>query len=280
MAEPPPASTRPPSGRRSAAPPGAGRDAPARAVRRRPGPGRDHDLRGRRPVPGLVQAPGHRRDGGAAGRPGRAGRAAPADRRHVRRRAHQRHRGPGRAAPPCAPPRAARSFSTATTSCPRSTRCWAGCAASPTRSAPAAGWATPAGRSATSSTSASAAPTWARPWPMRRCCPTATGRGRSGSSPTSTGPTSPRRPRPGPGRDPVRGLLQDLHHHRDPDQRPHRPGLAAGRPRRRGGRVPPLRGRVHQRREGGRVRHRPGQHVRLLGLVGAATPTRRRSGCR
>ena len=73
-------------------------------------------------------------------------------------------------------------------------------------------------------------------------------------------------PRPGPGRDPVRGLLQDLHHHRDPDQRPHGPGLAAGRPRRPGGRVAPLRGRVHQRREGGRVRHRPGQHVRLLGL--------------
>ena len=34
----------------------------------------------------------------------------------------------------------------------------------------------------------------ARPWPTRRCCPTPTGRGRSGSSPTSTGPTSPRRP--------------------------------------------------------------------------------------
>jgi glucose-6-phosphate isomerase len=35
---------------------------------------------------------------------------------------------------------------------------------------------------------------WARPWPTRRCCPTPTGRGPSGSSPTSTGPTSPRRP--------------------------------------------------------------------------------------
>ena len=39
-----------------------------------------------------------------------------------------------------------------------------------------------------------AAPTWARPWPTTRCCPTPTGHGRSGSSPTSTGPTSPRRP--------------------------------------------------------------------------------------
>ncbi len=44
-----------------------------------------------------------------------------------------------------------------------------------------------------------------------------------------------------------------------------RPGCC--RPaRRRRGRRPALRGRVHQRRQGGRVRHRPGQHVRVLGL--------------
>ena len=40
---------------------------------------------------------------------------------------------------------------------------------------------------------------------------------------------------------------------------------APGRRRRRG---PPLRGRVDQPRRRGRVRHRPGQHVRLLGLGG------------
>ena len=61
-------------------------------------------------------------------------------------------------------------------------------------------------------------------------------------------------------------VVQDVHHARDPDQRPHRPGLAGRRARRRGSRRPPLRGRVDQRRQGGRVRHRHRQHVRLLGL--------------
>ena len=73
-------------------------------------------------------------------------------------------------------------------------------------------------------------------------------------------------PRPRPGRDAVRRLLQDVHHRRDPHQRHHRPPLAARRPGRRGGGGQPLRGRVDQRRQGGRVRHRPGQHVRVLGL--------------
>jgi glucose-6-phosphate isomerase len=73
----------------------------------------------------------------------------------------------------CAPPRAAASWSTATTSSPTSTRCWAGCAPSPTRSAPAAGSGHTGRPSATWSTSASAGRTWARPWPIRRCCPTA-----------------------------------------------------------------------------------------------------------
>ena len=73
-------------------------------------------------------------------------------------------------------------------------------------------------------------------------------------------------PRPRPGRDPVHRLLQDLHHRRDAHQRHLRPPLAARRPGRRGGGGQPLRGRVDQRGQGGRVRHRPGQHVRVLGL--------------
>ena len=74
-------------------------------------------------------------------------------------------------------------------------------------------------------------------------------------------------PRPRSGRDPVRGQLEDLHHPGDADQRRRGPAVVARRawaPGRRGG--PPLRGRVHQRGGGPRVRHRPGQHVRLLGL--------------
>ena len=167
----------------------------------------------------------------------------------------QPHREPGRAARrPCAPPRAARSWSTATTSCPTSTRCWDGCAGSPRRSAPAAGSATPAGGSATSSTSASAAPTWARPWPIAALRPHSDRSMTFRFVPTSTGADiAEGDPRPGPGRDPVHRLLQILHHHRDPDQRPHGQGLAAGRPRRPGAAdlAAPV-GRVDQRREGGR----------------------------
>ena len=220
---------------------------------------------------------------GAAGRPGRAGRAAPADRRHVRRGADQRHRGPGRAArrparprgqpyPGRRPRRRARA----------STRCWAGCAASPTRSAPAAGSATPAGRSATSSTSASAAPTWARPWPTRRCGPTATGRLTFRFVSNVDGADIAEATRD---LDPAETLfvvcsktfttIETL-----TNARTARAWLldALGD---EAAVSPALRGRVHQRREGGRVRHRPGQHVRLLGLGRRPLlATRRRSGCR
>ena len=51
----------------------------------------------------------------------------------------------------------------------------------------------------------------------------------SASSPTSTAPTSPRRPRPRPRGDAVHRRLQDVHHAGDDDQRPHRPRLAARR---------------------------------------------------
>ena len=87
------------------------------------------------------------------------------------------------------------------------------------------------------------------------------------------GRDGPRRghPRPRPGGDSLRRLLEDLHHARDDDERPERPGVVARRARRRpeGGGAP-LRGGLDQRREGGRVRHRHRQHVRLLGLGGRA----------
>ena len=54
------------------------------------------DARGGRAPPRLLQAPRHRRDAAAAARGGPRGRRRGAPRRDVRRRAHQRHRGPRR----------------------------------------------------------------------------------------------------------------------------------------------------------------------------------------
>ena len=73
---------------------------------------------------------------------------------------------------------------------------------------------------APSSTSASAARTWDRPWPPRPW-PTTPSPGSGQPVRLQRRPGRPVRqdPRPRPGRDPVRGQLQDLHHPRDPDQR-------------------------------------------------------------
>ena len=248
----------------------------------RPGAGRDADLRGRRPLSRLVKAPGDRRDGRAAGGHGRAGRAAPADRRHVRRRADQPHREPGRAARRPARPRGQLDPGRRPQRRARRPR-GAGTDARVRRGGPLRPLARP---------HRPAGPQ-RRQHRHRRLRP-GPGHGLCGAAalqrPLDDVPVRLQRrrgrhrrgdPRPGPGRDPVHRLLQDLHHHRDPDQRPHGQGLAAGRPRRPGGRLAALRGRVDQRREGGRLRHRPGQHVRVLGLGrGPLLRTRRRSGCR
>ena len=58
--------------------------------------------------------------------------------------------------------------------------------------------------------------------------------------------------------------VQDLHHHRDDDQRPHRPGLAAGHARRQRG-VAFRRGLDGARQDRG-LRHRSRAGLRLLGL--------------
>jgi hypothetical protein len=76
-------------------------------------------------------------------------------------------------------------------------------------------------------------------------------------------------PRPRSCPDTLRGQLQDVHHVRDADQRLCGASVAARRAGERGGRRgPPLRRRIHQRVGGAVVRHRPGQHVRVLGLGG------------
>ena len=70
---------------------------------------------------------------------------------------------------------------------------WPAWPASPKRSAAAAGWAIRANRSATWSTSESAAPIWGPSWPTRRCATTRTAPSPSASSPTWTPRTSPKR---------------------------------------------------------------------------------------
>ena len=58
--------------------------------------------------------------------------------------------------------------------------------------------------------------------------------------------------------------IQDLHHHRDDDERAHRPSLAEGQARQRRGR--PFRRRLHRARQDGGLRDRPEPGVRVLGL--------------
>ena len=89
-----------------------------------------------------------------------------------------------------------------------------------------------AARSPTSSTSASAAPTSARRWRRWRSRPTTTARAAT-SSRTSTAPhIHDMLARARPAAHAGHRRLQDLHHHRDDDQRPHRAGLDAGDARR------------------------------------------------
>ena len=73
-------------------------------------------------------------------------------------------------------------------------------------------------------------------------------------------------PRPGSRTDAVHHLLQDVRHAGDADQRHLGAGLDRRRARLRRGRGQALRGGLHQRRTGHEVRHRHGQHVRVLGL--------------
>ncbi len=73
--------------------------------------------------------------------------------------------------------------------------------------------------------------------------------------------------RPRSGGNPVYRGLENLHDAGDDDQRPQRPRLVAQRSGRRcRGRGPTLRRGFDKRREGGGVRHRHQQHVRVLGL--------------
>ena len=166
--------------------------------------------------------------------------------------ADQRHRGPRRAARRAAQPlAAARSSSTATTSCPSVKRVLgADAAASPSGCAAASGAGTPAGRITDvvnigiggSDLGPAMVAEALRPYWHDRGCACA-------SSPTSTARTSPRRCAASTRRDAVHRRLQDLHHPGDDGQRAL--GARAGWSSALGderGRRPALRRRLHQRR--------------------------------
>ena len=129
-------------------------------------------------------------------------------------------------------------WSTASTSCPRCTRCSTAWPPSPNRCAAAAGSDTRASASATSSTSASAAPTSVRSWPTKRCAlqparhdvPLRLQRGRHRLRGSHARPRSRR--------DAVHRLFEDLHDARNADQRPRRARLEPAQARRRAGRAP------------------------------------------
>ena len=206
--------------------------------------------------------------------PTRSGSAEP-PRRDVRRRAHQRHRGPRRPAHrPAAPGRTRRSRSTARTSSPTCTRC---CdrvyafadAGTQRRLDRRHGRADPDGRehrhrrlrprSGDGLRGARAVPP-GRVWS-------------AGSSPTSTRPTPPprwpastRRRRCSSSSSKTFGTLETLTNARL-CKAWLLAGLQLGRRRRRGRRRgEALRRGLHRARQGRRLRHRPGQRVRLLGL--------------
>ena len=241
---------------------------PEGPVCRRPGSGYADGRRGRRPLSGLFQAPRDRGDSEPAGRRGPAAASGRAPGRHVRWPSHQHHRGPGR--PPRRPAHAGDRP-------PRGRR--------PGRRGRRARGAGPDGRPVRSDPERGVDGLHRPPDPVGgqhrdRRVRSRPGHGLRGA--TRLCPPGhhvsvrlqhrPRRPveqdpRPRPGRDALRGVLQDLHHPGDPDQCGGGPGLAArraGSGGRRGGKA--LRRRVDQRGGGHRVRHRPGQHAGLLGL--------------
>ena len=234
------------------------------------GRGEALDLPGRRPLPRLLEEPAHGRDDPAARRARRAGGAPRAHRGDVRRRAHQHHRGPRRPArraarPPDVGPRGGR----------------------PGRAARRARGARPDGRVREPGPRRRVDRRHRRADPRRREHRHRRLRPRPGDGLPRPArllrpradlpvrlehrPDRPRRghPRPGPRDDAVHRRVEDLHHPGDADQRPRGAPLAgrgAGRGR-RGGREA-LRRRLHERGEGGRVRHRHREHVRVLGLGG------------
>ena len=244
------------------------RPSPARPLRRRPGARRAPRRRRRRTPPRLLQEPDRRRDADAARRPRRRARRPGTPRCDVRRRAHQRLRGPRRA------PRRAADAARALADRRRRRRRQGG-----------ARDARPDGRLRRARPRRRVDRPHRQADPQRRQHRDRRLRPRPGDGLRGAPPLQPTRddvpvrlqrrrhrlrrvdPRPRPRGDALRRLLEDLHDAGDDDQRPHRPRMVAGRPRRRrGGRRQALRRGLDQRRGGLRVRDRHREHVRVLGV--------------
>ena len=202
---------------------------------------------------GLLQVAHHRRDRGPADRPGRGARPGRAARGHVHRREHQHHRGPGGAAHRAAAA-ARRPLSVdGQDVMPEVHAVLARMGAFARRRCAAATWRATgepirdvvnigiggSDLGPGDGLRGAAALRHARP---RTCA----------SSPTSTArDLAERRCDLDPAETAVRRRVQDLHDAGDDDQRAHRAGLVAGRPRRGRGRSrQALRRRLDERREG------------------------------
>ena len=152
-----------PPGRRSEITTRRSRPAFAPALRRRSAPRRAHGARSRRRLSRLLEEPHHRRNRQAARCNWPKNRAcASASMRCSAARRSTSPRSARCCTSRCARRATRRSSSTARTSCPTFTRCSTRWRRSPSACAAARGRATPASAFATSSTSASAAPTSAR----------------------------------------------------------------------------------------------------------------------
>ena len=211
----------------------AAREVPhPRPLPARPEPLRDLLGPARRHAARLLQDRARRPGADAADRARRGARRPRAPRPDVHRREDQRHRGPrrpahraaqplGQADPRRRPGRDARGRRRAR---PHGRLL-------PTASARARSPRPTAASSPTSSTSASAAPTSARRWRRWRSRPTTTARAAHFVSNVDGAHIHDMLRRARPAAHPGHRRLEDLHHHRDDDQRPHRPGLDAGRAR-------------------------------------------------
>ena len=221
-------------------------------------------------LPGLLEEPRHRRDAAAArcNSPRSPACASASTRCSAARRSTSPRTAPC-CTSRCARRRARRSSSTARTSCPQVHAVLDKMAAfCRPRAQRRRGRATPASGSATSSTSASAART-SGPVMAYEALKHYSDRDHDVPVRLQRRRHRLRRgdPRPRPGGDAVHRLVEDVHDAGDDDQRPHAP--ATGRWRRwaatQGGRQA-LRRRLDQRRRSREVRHRHGEHVRVLGL--------------
>ena len=239
----------------------------ARSLRQRCDARRAACRGGRRPLPGLLEEPRHRRDAAPARSARRRVGPPGTHRRDVPRRPNQRHREPLR--PPRRATHAARALARRGRHRHRRT---------------GARDARPDGRLRRAHPLRRLERTHGQADPQRRERRDRRLRPRPGDGLRGAAALHAARPdvplrlerrlhrlrrgdaRPRRGRDPLRDLLEDVHDPRDDDERALGAGMDARRAGRRGRGREALRRRVDEFGRGSELRHRSGEHVRLLGL--------------